>query len=176
VATVEGSSVAGAGRVLGSGLERVVSAPVDWNAEPWSIFERGTAPDARPYEQLDAIDAALDLGPKMLFLEPQSSPGDVLTAPRQTYRFSEGPLCWECVREGPCDCGSPGRCRCTCGDCLRDVDVEPTSVVDLAAGEDAVLDGRRSFAWFDGKAWTFGPVSIEEEEQWRELERRLAQP
>jgi hypothetical protein len=102
VAAVDETSVAGAGRGVGSGLERVVSAPIDWTAEAWSIFERGTAPDARPFEQLDAIDLLLEIGPR------------------------------------------------------------------------AVLEERRSFAMFDGKAWTFGPVTGEEEAAWRELERRLA--
>lgn len=45
---------------------------------------------------------------------------------------------------------------------------------DWIAGEDAVLEGRRSFAFFDGQRWAFGPVSSEEEAAWRELETRLA--
>jgi hypothetical protein len=69
---VETSGLAGEGRGVGSGLERVVSAPIDWNAEAWSIFERGTAPDARPFEQLDAIDLLLEIGPRAVLEERRS--------------------------------------------------------------------------------------------------------
>lgn len=28
-------------------------------------------------------------------------------------------LCDECARDEPCECGGPGSCVCTCGDCQR---------------------------------------------------------
>jgi hypothetical protein len=112
VETVETSDVAGEGRGVGSGLERVVT-PYSriFSGRPWPIFE--------------VWSTALD---------------------------PEG-------RE------------------MRPVELGSRSVVYddvLGRGERAVLEERRSFAMFDGEAWTFGPVTDEEEAAWRELERRLA--
>jgi len=54
-------------------------------------------------------------------------------------------------------------------------EVEPLYMPEALAGEEAVLEERRSFAVYDGKRWIMGPVSEEEERAWVELEKRLAQ-
>jgi hypothetical protein len=91
VETVETSGLAGEGRGVGSGLERVVT-PYSriFSGRPWPIFERGLAPGARPSDELDAIDAALELGPALFMPECFEALEHAVLEERRSFAMFDG--------------------------------------------------------------------------------------